>query len=92
MCICHITCIIEVATECIVVDVGGLDSLEAPSHCPTKESHLNRRQDELEEKENRIAIDSCKVLPRQSEDIVGTRDVTLWVCGAPARVGRCRHS
>ena len=64
----------------VLIDVGHFDSPQIPSHSQAKESHLQSRQDELEQNENRIAIDAHKVLPRQSEDVGGMRDVAVWVC------------
>ena len=89
--VCHVALIIEAATERIVVDVGGLDPCEVSSHRPAKQGNLNRRKDELKEEEDGIAVDPRKVLPGQSEDVVGMRDVAVWICGAPAGVGGRRH-
>ena len=82
--VCHVTLIIEAATECIVVDVGSLDPHEVSTHCPAKQGNLYRRKDELKEEEDGVAVDPCKVLPGQSKDIVGMRDVAVRICGAPA--------
>ena len=89
--VCHIALIVEAATERITVDVGGLDSPEVPSHCPAEQSNLNRGKDELKKQEDRVAVDPGKVLPGESEDVVGMRDVAVGIGGAPARLGRCYH-
>ena len=51
------------AKSIILVDVGCLDSLEAPSDRKAEERHLKRWQNELEQKEAKISIDPDKVLP-----------------------------
>ena len=89
--VCHIAPIVETATKRITVDVGGLDSPEIPSHCPTEQSNLNRGKDKLKEQEDRIAVDPGKVLPGESKDVVRMRDVAVGIGGAPARLGRCHH-
>ena len=47
----------------ILIDIGRLDSLEAPSDCKAEERHLKRWQNELEQKEAEISIDPYEVLP-----------------------------
>ena len=79
------------AKNIILIDVGCLDSLEAPADRKAEERHLKRWENELEQEETEISIDPHKVLPGQSEDVVGMRDVAVWICGAPAGVGGCRH-
>jgi hypothetical protein len=61
--ICHVALIVEAATECIIVDVGGLDPCEVSPHCPAKQGNLNRGKNELEEEEDGVSVDPRKVLP-----------------------------
>ena len=71
-----------------MIDVGHFDSSQVPSHSQAEECHLKSGQDELEQDETRITVDSNKVLPSESENVVGMRDVAVWVGGASAGVSR----
>ena len=72
----------------ILINIGHPHSSQIPAHGQAEQSHLQSWQNELKQHEAGVAIDAYKVLPGQSKDVVGMRDVAVRVCGASAGVSR----